>query len=164
MSRANDTISVTLELNDESQTLTVPAGTTLLSLLRDHRSLTGTHRGCDSGRCGACTVLLDGDPVKSCTVLAGQADGSSVTTVEGLADGDDLHPVQSALWELHGFQCGFCTPGVVVSAASLLDENPSPTREEIRRALQGNLCRCTGYTKIIESIEAAADAFEGNDE
>lgn len=163
MSDASSSISVTLEVNDEPRTSTVPAGTTLLSLLRDHLSLTGAHRGCDSGRCGACTVLLDGDPVKSCTVLAGQADGSSVTTVEGLADGDELHPVQSALCEMHGLQCGFCTPGIVVSAASLLDENPSPTREEIQRALQGNLCRCTGYTKIIQSIETAADAFEEND-
>lgn len=164
MSEANESISVALEVNDERRTVTVPAGTTLLSLLREHQSLTGTHRGCDSGRCGACTVLLDGDPVKSCTVLAAQAHGGSVTTVEGLADGDGLHPVQAALWETHGLQCGFCTPGVVVSAASLLDDNPSPTREEIRRALQGNLCRCTGYTKIIEGIETAAEAFEERDE
>lgn len=150
------TLTVTITVNDDETTETVPARTLLSEYLRDYRYLTGTHRGCETAKCGACTVLLDGDAVKSCNVLAAQADGHAVTTVEGLA-GDDLSPVQSAFWETHGLQCGYCTPGMVMSATALLRANPDPTDDEIRSALAGNLCRCTGYTKIVESVHEAAD-------
>ena len=128
----------------------------LVHYLRDVVGLTGTHIGCDTSQCGACTVLLDGRAVKSCSVFAVQADGSSVTTVEGLAKGNALHPVQQAFWDEHGLQCGFCTPGFIMAAAYLLDQNPNPTDDEIRRGLEGNLCRCTGYVNIIKSVKSAA--------
>lgn len=124
--------------------------------LRDVLGLTGTHVGCDTSSCGACTVLMDGKAVKSCTVLAVQADGSSVTTVEGLAAPGSLHPVQEAFWEEHGLQCGFCTPGMIMATVQLLDRNPDPTDEEIRRGLEGNLCRCTGYHNIVRAVKRAA--------
>lgn len=133
----------------------------LVDLLRDRLKLTGTHVGCDTSQCGACTVLLDGRAVRSCTMLAVQADGTEVTTVEGLAPEGGLHPLQQAFIDCHGLQCGFCTPGFVMSAASLLAQNPSPSDEEIRHALEGNLCRCTGYVNIVEAVREAAASMNG---
>lgn len=153
---ATDTITIDVTLNGRSIEETLPARTLLSEFLRDHEHLTGTHRGCETAKCGACTVMLDGDPVKSCNMLAAQVDGKEITTVEGLMDGDELHPVQEAFWEKHGMQCGFCTPGFVVSSAALLEENEDPTIPEIRDHLAGNICRCTGYTKIIDSVQEAA--------
>jgi carbon-monoxide dehydrogenase small subunit len=131
---------------------------TLADFLRESLGLTGTHVGCEHGVCGACTVLDDGQPVRSCLLLAVQVDGSSLTTVEGLADGDRLHPLQQAFWDHHGLQCGFCTPGILLTAKAFLEEHPRPTDEEIREAISGNLCRCTGYHFIVEAIRAAASA------
>jgi carbon-monoxide dehydrogenase small subunit len=128
----------------------------LVHYLRDVLSLTGTHVGCETSLCGACTVLLDGQAVKSCTVFAVQADGASITTIEGLAKNGDLHPVQEGFWERHGLQCGYCTPGMIMTATQLLDRNTNPSREEICHGLEGNLCRCTGYQHIIEAVEYAA--------
>src|SRR5574339_31343 len=128
----------------------------LVHFLREHLNLTGAHVGCDTSQCGACTVLVDGKSAKSCTVFAVQADGSSVTTIEGLAPEGELHPVQTGFWEEHGLQCGYCTPGMIMSAAQLLAENPSPTDEEIRHAIEGNICRCTGYQQIVNAIQHAA--------
>ena len=133
----------------------------LVDLLRDRLKLTGTHVGCDTSQCGACTVLLDGRAVRSCTMLAAQADGTEVTTVEGLAPEGGLHPLQQAFIDCHGLQCGFCTPGFVMSAASLLAQNPSPSDEEIRHALEGNRCRCTGYVNIVEAVREAAASMNG---
>jgi carbon-monoxide dehydrogenase small subunit len=124
--------------------------------LREHLGLTGTHVGCDTSSCGACTVLLDGKAVKSCTVLAVQAEGANITTVEGLAKDGELHPIQQAFWDEHGLQCGFCTPGMMLAALDLLQRNPNPTDEEIRHALEGNLCRCTGYQHIVNAVKTAA--------
>ncbi|MDQ3744556.1 MAG: (2Fe-2S)-binding protein [Acidobacteriota bacterium] len=128
----------------------------LVHYLRDVLGLTGTHVGCETSLCGACTVLLDGQAVKSCTVFAVQADGSEVTTIEGLSSEGHLHPVQEGFWERHGLQCGYCTPGMIMAAAQLLERTPAPTREEIRHGLDGNLCRCTGYQHIVEAVEYAA--------
>jgi len=128
----------------------------LAHFLRDHCKLTGTHIGCETTLCGACTVLVDGKAVKSCTLLAIQADGSEVTTIEGLARNGELHPVQQGFWECHGLQCGYCTPGMIMAGVQLLQRNPNPTREEIAHGLEGNLCRCTGYSHIIDAIEYAA--------
>jgi carbon-monoxide dehydrogenase small subunit len=130
----------------------------LAYFLRDRLGLTGTNVGCDTSSCGACTVLVDGESVKSCTVLAVQADGTEVTTIEGLAEDGELHPVQQAFHEQHALQCGYCTPGFVMATVSLLEENPSPSEDEIRRGLEGNLCRCTGYHNIVRAVEAAARA------
>ena len=128
----------------------------LVQFLRERCGLTGTHVGCETGVCGACTVLLDGKAVKSCTLLAVQADGGRVTTVEGLAEEGKLHPVQEGFWECHGLQCGFCTPGMIMSSIELLRKNPNPTRDQIREGLDGNLCRCTGYGHIVDAVEHAA--------
>ena len=128
----------------------------LVHYLRDTLGLTGTHIGCDTTNCGACTVHLNGEAVKSCTVLAVQADGAEVTTIEGMADGDKLHPLQDAFWEHHGLQCGYCTPGMIMAAADLLKRNSSPSEEEVRHALEGNLCRCTGYHNIVKAVMAAS--------
>ena len=128
----------------------------LVQYIRDVAGLTGTHVGCDTSNCGACTVELDGHSVKSCTVFAVQADGAQVTTIEGLANGSTLHPLQKAFWDEHGLQCGFCTPGMIMAAKQLLERNPNPTEQEIRLGLEGNLCRCTGYHNIVKSIQAAA--------
>ena len=128
----------------------------LVHYLRDELGLTGTHVGCETSNCGACTVLLDGEAVKSCTVLAVQADGAEVTTIEGLGSDGALHPLQEAFWEHHGLQCGFCTPGMILAAVDLLRRNPNPTEAEIRAGLEGNLCRCTGYHNIVRSVQAAA--------
>ena len=157
-------VDVQVELNGESLTRSVTADMPLSQFLRKEEFLTGTHRGCESGKCGACTVLVDGEPVKSCNVLAAQVDESTVETVEGLVDDDgELHPVQQSFWETHGMQCGFCTPGMVMSSVALLEENDDPGVGEIRKQLSGNICRCTGYTKIIESVKNAA-AETGGDE
>ena len=129
----------------------------LVHLIRDTLGLTGTHVGCDTSNCGACTIHLDGEAVKSCTVLAVQADGSEVTTIEGMGTEDDLHPVQEAFWEHHGLQCGYCTPGMIMAGADLLRRNPDPTEEEVRTALEGNLCRCTGYHNIVKAVMSAAE-------
>lgn len=160
-----DTVVVEVTVNEQTVEEKVPARTLLSEFLRDYRNLTGTHRGCETAKCGACSVLLDGDIVKSCNVLAVQADGSEVTTVEGLADGRSLHPVQESYWDLHGMQCGYCTPGFVMTTTALLEENNDPSVEEVREALAGNICRCTGYTKIVESVQhAAAEIQEGSNE
>ena len=149
-------VTVTINVNGEKRTASVPPETTLLRLLRDHFNLTGAKLGCDVGDCGACTVIVDGQPVNSCLMLAGQADGRDVLTIEGLATMDRLHPLQKAFENYGSLQCGFCGPGVLMSAKALLDENPSPTVQDIRDGLAGNLCRCTGYTKMIEAIQLAA--------
>ncbi len=130
--------------------------TLLAHFLRDHCNLTGTHIGCETSICGACTVLLNGEAVKSCATLAVQADGAEITTVEGLADGGKLHPVQEGFWKCHGLQCGYCTPGMILSSIQLLERCPNPSREEIAHGLEGNLCRCTGYSHILDSVEYAA--------
>jgi carbon-monoxide dehydrogenase small subunit len=150
--------NVALTVNGEPREADVEPRQLLVYFLRDQLGLRGTNVGCDTSSCGACTVLLDGDSVKSCTVLAVQADGSEVTTIESLANGDELHPVQQAFHEQHGLQCGFCTPGFVMATVSLLRENPSPSEAEIRHSLEGNLCRCTGYHNIVRAVEAAARA------
>ena len=152
------TRTITLRVNGRVYTGTVEARMTLADFLRESLGLTGTHVGCEHGVCGACTVLDDGQPVRSCLLLAVQVDGSSLTTVEGLADGDRLHPLQQAFWDHHGLQCGFCTPGILLTAKAFLEEHPRPTDEEIREAISGNLCRCTGYHFIVEAIRAAASA------
>jgi carbon-monoxide dehydrogenase small subunit len=148
---------ITVTINGERETRKVEARMLLVHFIREELGLTGTHVGCDTTSCGACTVSLDGEPVKSCTVFAVQADGATVETVESLAVGGKLHPLQEGFWEKHGLQCGFCTPGMLISARALLARNPSPTEDEIRHGISGNLCRCTGYNKIVEAIQYAAD-------
>jgi carbon-monoxide dehydrogenase small subunit len=148
--------AIRLRVNGRAHERSVEPRTSLADFLRDALDLTGTHVGCEHGVCGACTVLLDGEPVRACLLLAIQLDGASVTTVEGLADGDRLHPLQQAFWDHHALQCGFCTPGILLTASALLEENPHPTDGEIREAISGNLCRCTGYHFIVDAIRAAA--------
>ena len=152
-------VEVTLSINGEEVSRTVEARTLLVHFLRDELGLTGTHIGCDTTNCGACTVLMDGTPVKSCTLFAAQAGGTEVTTVEGLARDGELHPLQVGFHEEHGLQCGFCTPGMMLVGAALLERNPDPSDDEIRLAISGNLCRCTGYQNIVESIRSAARAM-----
>lgn len=154
--RRVEKVRVSLTVNGDPVDLEVPAHRRLLDLLRDHLGLTGTKEGCGAGECGACTVLLDGRPVDSCLVLAAQADGCSVLTVEGLSRQDGLHPIQAAFIDQVGVQCGFCTPGFVVAAKAILDANPTPTDDEILEGLTGNLCRCTGYVKIVAAVRDAA--------
>ncbi len=149
-------VSVLLTVNGADHQLEVEPRLLLVHALRDHLGLTGTHVGCDTSNCGACTVHLDGQAVKSCTVLAVQADGATVTTIEGLAPEGELHPLQEAFWNDHGLQCGYCTPGMIMAAAALLAENPNPTEEEVRHTLEGNLCRCTGYHNIVKAVLDAA--------
>ncbi|MBI2528085.1 MAG: (2Fe-2S)-binding protein [Candidatus Rokubacteria bacterium] len=152
---------VSVTVNGEPRTAQVPARMSLADCLREEWGLTGCHVGCEQGACGACTVLLDGRPVRSCLMLAVQASGAQVTTIEGLADGERLHPVQEAFWECHGLQCGFCTPGMVLTVVHLLEQVPAPTETQIRRALSGNLCMCTGYQNIVRAVGwAAARAAE----
>jgi len=146
-------VTVTIKVNGEDRTASVPPETTLLKLLRENFNLTGSKLGCDVGDCGACTVIVDGKLVNSCLMLAGQADGRDVLTIEGLATMDRLHPIQKAFEDKGSLQCGFCGPGVIMSTKALLDENPNPTVQEIRDGLAGNLCRCTGYSKMIEAIQ-----------
>ena len=147
---------VTVKVNLQERTADVEPRLLLVDFLRDHLRLTGTHIGCDTSSCGACTVLLDGEPVKSCTMFAVQADGRSLTTVEGLASGAQLSPIQIGFHEEHGLQCGFCTPGMMLVGSALLDRNPDPTEDEIRWAISGNICRCTGYVNIVKAIRHAA--------
>lgn len=149
--------SVTITVNGVKKTHEVEPRTLLAQYLRETLGLTGTNIGCDTSQCGSCTVLLDGAAVKSCTVLAAQADGSQVTTIEGLAQDGKLHIVQTAFWEKHGLQCGFCTPGMIMTAVDLLNHNPHPTEEQIRLGLEGNICRCTGYQNIVRAIQYAAE-------
>ena len=147
---------IELEVNGKPVVREVEPRTLLVHFLREELGLTGTNVGCETSLCGACTVLIDGRAVKSCTQLALQAHGTKVTTIEGLANGSQLHPIQEAFWEKHGLQCGYCTPGMILSAAYLLSHTPRPTKDEIRHALKGNLCRCTGYHNIVEAIDHAA--------
>jgi len=163
-------VPITMTVNGEERRAEVEPRTLLVGFLREQLGLTGTHIGCETGQCGACTVLLDGQAVKSCTILAVQVDGQTVTTIEGLTpsrasaadqNGDDpaairLHPIQQAFWEEHGLQCGYCTPGVILSTHALLQENPHPDEAQIRHALEGNICRCTGYHNIVRAVQAAA--------
>ena len=154
--------TVTIRVNGEEHTRTVEPRQLLVHFLREELDLTGTHVGCESTLCGACTVHFDGRAVKSCTVLAVQADGHEVTTIEGLAPGQEqLHPMQMGFWEKHGLQCGYCTPGMIMAASDLLEQNPSPSDSEIREALEGNLCRCTGYQQIVEAVQEAAAITRG---
>ena len=155
--REVERIVLTLDVNGEAKQLLVPVHKTLLEVLREDMQLTGTKHGCELGECGTCTVLVDGHAELSCLLLPVQLEGRAITTVEGIARGSELHPLQVAFGELGAAQCGYCTPGILLSAKSLLEGNPRPTRDDIREALAGNLCRCTGYTKIIEAIELAAD-------
>ena len=150
--------AISLRVNGETHSLTVDNRTTLLDALREHIDLTGTKKGCDQGQCGACTVLLDGRRANSCLQLAVAAEGRAVTTIEGMADGETLHPLQEAFWEHHGLQCGYCTPGMIMASADLLERNPTPNEQEVREALAGNLCRCTGYHNIVKAVLAASNA------
>ena len=150
-------VQVSLTVNGAAHTHDVEPRTLLVNFIREQCGLTGTNIGCDTSSCGACTIHIGGESVKSCTVLAVQADGADITTIEGLADGDQLHPMQQAFMENHGLQCGYCTPGMIMAATSLLDENPHPTEREVRVGLEGNLCRCTGYHNIVKAILAAAE-------
>ena len=153
------TTRVSITVNGQVRTHDVESRLLLVHFLRDHCGLTGTHVGCETSICGACTVHIGGKAVKSCTVFAVQADGESVTTIEGLAaDGAALHPVQQAFWECHGLQCGYCTPGMIMTAVQVLANTPAPTREQIAQGLKGNLCRCTGYSHIVDAVERASTA------
>ena len=154
-------ITVSLTVNGEAVSRDVEARTLLVELLRQHLGLTGTHVGCDTSQCGACVVHVDGRSVKSCTLLAAQAEGAQVTTIEGLATDGALHPMQEAFREHHGLQCGFCTPGMVLSAIDLVNNDPDPSEQAIRDGLEGNLCRCTGYHNIVKAIQAGAKAMRG---
>jgi carbon-monoxide dehydrogenase small subunit len=153
--------SVTMKVNGKSVSREVESRTLLVDLLRQDLSLSGTHVGCDTSQCGCCVVHVDGESVKACTVFAQQCDGAEVMTIEGLANGAELHPMQAAFREHHGLQCGFCTPGMIMSAVDLVKHNPDPSEDEIRHWLEGNLCRCTGYHNIVKAIKAGADAMRG---
>jgi carbon-monoxide dehydrogenase small subunit len=153
---------VSITVNGRVRKAEVEPRLLLVHFLRERLNLTGTHVGCDTSQCGACTVLVDGRSAKSCTIFAVQADGCDVVTIEGLASGDDLHPLQVGFWEEHGLQCGYCTPGMIMSAVHLLRENPRPTEQEIREGLDGNLCRCTGYQHIVNAIQRAARTLEAS--
>jgi len=153
----NQLVDINLKINGEDYKLKVKPNTLLLDLIRDEIGLTGTKRGCDTGECGACTVLIDGIPVNSCLVLAVEVNSKKITTIEGLSNNGQLHPLQEAFIEEGAVQCGFCTPGMILSAKALLDKNPTPTEQEIKVAIAGNLCRCTGYKKIIKAIISAAE-------
>jgi carbon-monoxide dehydrogenase small subunit len=155
------TKTVKLTVNGEGREIEVEPRRLLVHAIREDLGLTGTHVGCDTSNCGACTVHLDGQAVKSCTVLAVQADGSEITTIEGLGSEGNLHPVQEAFWEEHGLQCGYCTPGMIMASADLLKRNPTPTEHDVRHALEGNLCRCTGYHNIVKAVLSAAEAGQG---
>lgn len=156
-------MKISLTINGREVSADVEPRTLLVHFLREDQGLTGTHIGCETSYCGACTVLVDGKTVKSCTMFAVQADGASITTVEGLADNGQLHPVQEGFWERHGLQCGYCTPGMIMSAVGLLQEKQSPSEDEIRHAIEGNLCRCTGYHNIVRAIEYAAAKMRGEE-
>jgi carbon-monoxide dehydrogenase small subunit len=153
--------AISIKVNGTAQQHEVETRMLLVHYLRDVLGLTGTHVGCETSICGACTVMVDGRSVKSCTMFAVQAEGAEVKTIEGLAVGGELHPVQQGFWEQHGLQCGYCTPGMIVAAAQILDRNPDPTEEDIRHGLEGNLCRCTGYQHIVEAVQFAARKMKG---
>lgn len=155
------TISVTLTVNGQQVTRDVEPRTLLVQFLRENLELTGTHVGCDTSQCGACVVHIDGKSVKSCTILAAQAQGAKVTTIEGLAQDGKLHPMQEAFRENHALQCGFCTPGMIMSAVDLVQRNPNPSEDTVRHELEGNLCRCTGYHNIVKAVMAGAQAMRG---
>jgi carbon-monoxide dehydrogenase small subunit len=152
----SDEIAISVTVNGQAEHVRVEPRQLLVYMLRDGLGLTGSHVGCDTSNCGACTVHLDGVSCKSCTVLAVQADGAAVTTIEGIGSEGDLHPLQEAFWAEHGLQCGYCTPGMIMAAAGLLERTPNPTEEEIRHGLEGNLCRCTGYHNIVKAVQSAA--------
>jgi aerobic carbon-monoxide dehydrogenase small subunit len=154
-------VHISMAVNGAQRELDVEPRRLLVQALREDLDLTGTHVGCDTSQCGACTVHVDGHAVKSCTMLAVQANGATVTTIEGMATAEALHPLQTAFWEQHGLQCGFCTPGMIMTAADLLARNPDPSDDEIRHAIEGNICRCTGYQNIVAAIKAAAAANRG---
>jgi carbon-monoxide dehydrogenase small subunit len=156
------THKISLKLNGESHTTEVESRLLLVHLIREDLNLTGTHIGCDTTSCGACTVIMNGRPVKSCTVFAVQADGAEIATVEGLAQNGNLHPIQEGFMEKHGLQCGYCTPGMMMTSVALLKDNPSPTEEEIRWGISGNLCRCTGYVNIVKAVQYAASKMKGD--
>ena len=155
---------ITVNVNGAEQQAEVDARLLLVHFIRDELRLTGTHIGCDTTHCGACTVLVDGVPMKSCTVLTVQADGADIQTVEGLADNGTLHPLQEGFWEKHGLQCGYCTPGMLMTGSALLASNPNPSELEIRQAISGNLCRCTGYVNIVKAVQYAAEKMAAGDE
>ena len=154
-------MEISVEVNGTTHTADVEPRTLLVHHIRDNVGLTGTNIGCDTSSCGACTIHVNGEAVKSCTMLAVQADGQSITTIEGLADGEEMHPMQTAFMECHALQCGYCTPGMVMASVSLLDEIPNPTEDQVREGLEGNLCRCTGYHNIVKSVLAAAESNQG---
>jgi carbon-monoxide dehydrogenase small subunit len=160
----SEPVRLQVTVNGERRESEVEPRLLLVHYLRDVLGLTGTRVGCDTSNCGACTVHLDGEAVKSCTVLAVQADGSEITTIEGLGRYEDLHPLQAAFWESHALQCGFCTPGMIMAAADLLRRNPDPSEEDVRHGLEGNLCRCTGYQNIVKAVMAAAERLHGREE
>ena len=153
---------IDIRVNGDAHQLQVPSRRLLCDFIRDDLNLTGTKRGCETGTCGACSVLVDGEVVKSCLSLAVQASGSDITTVEGLASSDSLHPLQQCFMDIGGLQCGYCTPGFLITACAMLKRNPHPTEDEVRAGLSGNLCRCTGYTQIVESVMAAAEQMRGH--
>ena len=157
-------IPISLTVNGKSVTRTVDSRTLLVQFLRETLQLTGTHVGCDTAQCGACTVHMNGRAIKSCSMLAAQVQGSQITTIEGLAKNGELHPMQAAFRECHGLQCGFCTPGMMLTATALLAENPDPSEEEIRWALSGNMCRCTGYQNIVKAVQSAAATVRGEND
>ena len=154
-------MEISLTINGKEVKADIKANTLLSTFIREHLNLTGTHIGCDTSQCGACAIHLNGDAVKSCAVLAAQADGAVITTIEGIAIGDELHPMQQAFHENHGLQCGYCTPGMVMSSIKLVENNPNISEEEIRKGLEGNICRCTGYHNIVKSIKQAATVMGG---
>ncbi|MGW8249385.1 MAG: (2Fe-2S)-binding protein [Anaerolineales bacterium] len=156
--------AISVKVNGQSFNREVEARTLLVHFIREQLNLTGTHIGCDTTSCGACTVLIDGRAVKSCTVFAVQVDGAEIETIEGVSQNGQLHPLQEGFWEKHGLQCGYCTPGMIMSAKYLLSRNPQPSEEEIRWAISGNLCRCTGYNKIVEAIQYAAGKLSAQEE
>jgi len=157
-----ENVSISLRVNGVEQHATVEPRLLLVHYLRDQLGLTGTHVGCDTSQCGACVVHVDGQSVKSCTLFAVQADGADVLTIEGLATDGQYHPVQEGFWEKHGLQCGYCTPGMIMSAVSLLEQNPNPTESDIRHELEGNMCRCTGYQNIVKAVQYAAEKMNAN--
>ena len=157
-----ENVSISLRVNGVEQHATVEPRLLLVHYLRDHLGLTGTHVGCDTSQCGACVVHVDGQSVKSCTLFAVQADGADVLTIEGLAKDGQYHPVQEGFWEKHGLQCGYCTPGMIMSAVSFLERNPNPTESDIRHELEGNMCRCTGYQNIVKAVQYAAEKMNAN--
>lgn len=152
---------VSMTVNGQTRGADVEPRRLLVHFIREDLGLTGTHVGCDTSQCGACTVMMDGLAVKSCTILAAQADGAEITTIEGLAKDGELHPIQEGFWEEHGLQCGFCTPGMIMTTVDLLQRNPNPSESEIRHAIDGNICRCTGYQHIVKSIQYAANKMAG---